>query len=41
MKKMGSLVNNSNSEVRLKVVHAVAEMFHIPVNQVSISLKRF
>jgi len=33
MKKMGSLVNNSNSEVRLKVVHAVAEMFHIPVNQ--------
>jgi len=33
MKKIGSLINNSNSEVRLKVLHAVAEMIYIPVNQ--------
>lgn len=39
MKKIGSLINNSNSEVRLKVLHAVAEMIYIPVNQVSVNSK--
>ena len=39
MKRIGSLINNSNSEVRLKVLHAVTELIHIPGALVSISVK--